>query len=446
MILWKFMKIKRNYVFFLLLITICFTEGILNRHLDVMLANCIHGTSLFKMCHYYPHGYQFDNDIDNEIINLEAYGLALNAYDMGSTNEKSPHFRMNMHYPADEVRILFPFLSSFFLRYLTLKNSYLLINIIMWILASGSIGWLGNRIYKSWKIGVIAGLLCSTSYALIVLSSSTKSEIFQITFYICLVALSFHLDHFSNTISRRDLGNSFLLGVFGGLGIFASGATVYFLAFMTSYSLSTMKISAFSKRTLSFLIGLLLVYLMFNFSLYKSTFPFPSHYLSLATWWGCFKDKMIHHFFFTVPLHFWIGAFGGLLLLNRDQLNLIFCMFTTFIVSEAIMYVVQGSSCWNWTLSHYYLQILLPIYLINARFLYYLFFESGNKRSVIVLAKRVACIVYILLTLFTSNLGLLGNKYFYYIAFRPTSIQILYHSFFTYDNLHIYKEFSKNIQ
>jgi len=446
MILWEFMKIKRNYVFFLFLITICFTEGILNRHLDVMLANCIHGTSLFKMCNYYPHGYQFDNDIDNEIINPEGYGLALNAYRMGSTYAKSPHPGMSIHYPADEYRILFPFLSSFFLRYFTLKNSYLLINIIMWILASGSIGWLGNRIYKSWKIGVIAGLLCSTSYALIVLSSSTKSEFFQITFYICLVALSFHLDHFSNSISRRDLGNSLLLGVFGGLGIFASGATFYFLAFMIFYSLLTMKVATFFKRNLSFLIGLLLIYLIFNSFLYKSTSPFPSHYLSLWKWWWCFKDKMIHHFVFIVPWHLWIAAIGGLFLLNWNQLKIISCMFTTFIVSETIMYVAQGSACWNWTISHYYLQILLPIYLINARFLYYLFFEPGSKRGIIVLLKRVACIVYILLTLFSSNLGLLGNKYFYYIAFRSTPIQILYHSFFTYDNLHVYEELSKKIQ
>jgi len=365
---------------------------------------------------------------------------------MGSTYEKSPHFRMNIHYPADEVRILFPFLSSFFLRFFTLKNSYLLINIIFWILASGSICCLGNRIYKSWKIGMIAGLLCSTSYALIVLSSSTKSEMFQITIYICLVALSFHLDHFSNSISRRDLGNSLLLGVFGGLGIFASGGTFYFLAFMISYSLLTMKVSTFFKRNLSFSIGLLLIYLMFNSFISYGTSPIPSQYLSLWKWWGCFKDKMIHHFVFTVPFHFWIGAIGGLFLLNREQLKIMLCMFTTFVVSEAIMYVVQGPSCWNWTISHYYLQILLPIYLINARFLYNLFFELGTKRAIIVFAKRVACIVYILLTLFTSNLGVLGNKYFFYMAFRSTPVQVLYHSFFTYDNLGVYETLSKKNQ
>lgn len=440
------MKIKRNHVFILLFITICFVEGFLNRRSDVLFINCLRATSLFDMCYYYPHGYQFDNDIDNEIINLEGYGLALNAYYMGSTAAKFPHFRMNIHYPADEFRILFPFLSSFFLRFFTLKNAYLFINIITWILASGSIWWLGNYIYKSWKIGLIAGLLCSTSYTLIVLSSSIKSEMFQITFYICLVGLSFHLDHFSNSIFRRDLGNSFLLGVFGGLGIFAGGATFYFLAFMTLYSLFTMKVSAFFRRNLSFLVGMLFIYFMFNSFLDKPASPFPSHFLSLSNWWWCFKDKIIHHFVFTVPWHLWIGVIGGFLLLNRFQRKIMFCMFTTFIVSEAIMYIAQGSTCWQWTLSHYYLQILLPIYLINARFLCYLFVEPGNKKDIIVFAKRVACIVYILLTLFTSNLGLFGNKYFYYIAFRPTPIQLLYHSFFTYDNLHVYEELWKNTE
>lgn len=448
MILWEYIKIKRNYFLFLSLVIICASEGILHRHLDFLFIHGIHATSLFEVCNYYPHGYQFDNDIDNEIINPEGFGLAVNAYSMGSTyaERPRPNYKIDIYYPADKYRILFPFLSSFLLGFLTLKNSYLLINIVMWILMSGSIWWVGNYLFKSQKIGTIAGFLCATSYAMIVLSSSSKSEMLQIAYYICLVALSFYLNHFSNNLSKRDLANSFLLGIFGGLGIFGSLGTFYFIAFMFSYGLLTTELSAFLKRNLVFLIGLLSIYLTINSFLSKSATPIPSHYLSLEEWWWCFKDKMIHHFVFIVPLHLWIGTIGGLFLLNRKQLKIIFCIFTTFVVSEAIMYVVQGNYCWSWTISNYYLQILLPIYLINARFLYGLFFEAVDKGGAVVFVKRFIGIIFILITLLSSNLGLLGNKYFYYISARPTPIQVLYHSFFTYDNLCVYKEPPKDIR
>lgn len=97
------------------------------------------------------------------------------------------------------------------------------------------------------------------------------------------------------------------------------------------------------------------------------------------------------------------------------------------------------------TFSYYHHQILFPIYLLNARFLYFLLFENRLfGKSISAYFRKPVAILYVVLTLLTSNLGLLGNKYYYYESIRITPIEVLYRSFFTFDNYHIYKEMKNN--
>ncbi|MDD5136541.1 MAG: hypothetical protein PHN63_04255 [Candidatus Omnitrophica bacterium] len=397
---------------------------------------------------HYPHGYPYDNDIDDARIHPEAYELANNAYAMADNYFflKKP-LGIRVDYVADKFRLIAPFFASFFLSFFTLNTSYLITNIIIWIFASYSACWIGRYIFSSEKVGAIAGLLFSTSYAMIVLSSSTKGEIYQIAAYICLVAVSFYLDHFSNDTSKPALLNSLLLGTFAGIGIFAGISTAYLAAFIVVYGLLTMKFKSFMKRNAFLLLGCAAVYFIIVLFVHRSP-PLQSLAIfkgfDIKRWEYAYKDKMMTHFIFSVPPHLWFGAILGAIGLKMRELKIILSLFATLLISEAIM-LTASTPYYNWTISYYYLQILLPVYLLNARLLSFLIFDARKRKSVLLLAvKRSIAFIFIAVTLFTSNLGLLGNKYYYYLATRQTPIEVLYHSFFTFDNIYWYEQLAKD--
>lgn len=439
----KGLPIKRDKkIIFFIIAILCIAETVAHRNLDYLTIHCMHDISLLHVQSYYPHAAQFDNDIDDDRIQVEEFGQALNTYYMAGICDRKDGYRMDTNfYPADKYRIVPAFISSLFVSSFTFKHAYLLANCLVWILAGWSIWWLGRHLFDT-RTGVIAGLLLATSYAFIVLSTSSKGEMYQLALYTCLVALSFRLEYFSSSTVTKNESAAFLLGTCAGIGVFSSIGTVFFLAFLFSYSLLRLRPPLLFRRSAAFAVGCLLIFVMYKAFLTPSaSLQYHSFQLDLKSLWACFKSRMVDHFIYTVPLPLWAGALGGLFLLNRKQAGAIACMFTTLVVSESIMYIAQGPHCFDWSISYYYLQILLPIYLLNGRFLAFLLSGTREReRTSMTYFKKTIAALLIIINLLLSHIGLMGNKYFYQLSARATPIEMLYHSFFTFDNLYVYRE------
>ncbi|MEW5758326.1 MAG: hypothetical protein AB1755_02495 [Candidatus Omnitrophota bacterium] len=439
------MKKNISFMVFLFFAIICVTEGFLHKEIDPLITNCLQHTTLSKVLSYYPHGYCYDNDIDNEMMHPEGYGLMCNAYFLGGIFPgKSPAIYCD--YPPDKYRILIPFLSSFFLFFTTLKNSYLIINIILWAVVSYAMWWLGCYIFNLKKIGLLAGFLCATSYAVIALIAGGKAEIFQLASYVLLIALSLRLNHFANNDSFYALRDSFILGLFSGILLFASFSSIYFLPFLFFYGIATSRFEIFIKRNAVLLLGLIAVYSLvtpfIKQPLTHTMFRWvTSQHFDLIKWWISFKLRIANHFILIVPYYLWIGAVGGLFLLNKRELKLILCILTVFFASEFIM--VGANPYQSYTPAHYYLQILFPLYLLNAKFLYFLIFDIRNNNRFLLIFKRFIASVFIIVTLIVANLALIGNKYYSFVMMAPTPIELLYRSYFTFNNLYIYEDMYK---
>jgi hypothetical protein len=231
-----------------------------------------------------------------------------------------------------------------------------------------------------------------------------------------------------------------------GVGIFAGGGTVYFVAFSVCYGLFACRFKCFIKRNAVALCGFVLVYALVSAFVRQApttdvfVFMAGRQAINWRAWWEAFQARTFHHLFTTVPWQMWVGAFAGVWLLNKQQAKIILPMFSTYVISEII---ITASYPYNsYTIAYYYLQILLPIYLLNAQTLYYAIFKIGMRGRL--WEKGMALLysgLFIMATIVTSNLGLIGNKYFYIDCIRPTSIEALYHSYFTYDNMGEYREF-----
>ncbi len=449
--------VKKNSMGIVLILIpiICITEGILHRHLDYLLISGLRHTYIYNSMGYYIHSPEYDNDLDHEIVDVEAYELVLNSYYMaGAYKINAEGSLIRAGYQPNKYRMLAAFFPSFLLKLFSLRNSWRIAVIVLWIFACYSMLFLGTYIFKSKKIGIIAGLLTATSYAVIVLIPGLKCEVYQLISPICLIAVSVYLGHFSNDISRKSLLNSFLLGICAGISIFAGGGAFYLFPFLFFYGILTMNFKSFFIRNLVFLSGIIIIYFLYipfiwspsassllNYS--QNYFQMVGGLLSIIKLFlETVHQKYIYHFFPAVPIHFWLGAIGGLFLLKLKELKIIVCMFTMLLTSEGIMFMASPGSAL--TFSYYHLQVLFPIYLLNARFIYFLLFETRfNRIRFVVFIKRFIAVAFILFTLFTSNLGLLGNKYYYYISIRLTPIEVLFHSFFTFDNLHVYRNLNK---
>ncbi|MEW5758329.1 MAG: hypothetical protein AB1755_02510 [Candidatus Omnitrophota bacterium] len=435
-------------LFLVLIFIICFFEGFLHRNFDYLFTACIRDSSLTQSLSYYPHGYMFDDDVGNHKLHAEGYALAINTYKMATIFKKKSNLsKLSAQYTPDKYRVFPSFLASFLLYFLSLNNAYFIINLLCWMLVAFSIWWLGKRIFNSMIIGFIAAFLCATSYTMIIFSSGVKAEIFQLSFYVILIALALFLEHFSDDISKQGLINSFLLGIFSGLGIFAGGATVYFIPFLIFYGLMVMNFKKFLIRNLFLVIGCLLVYFSINSFIDqgKSASVLSwifGHGFNLSKWFYTFKSRILNHFIFLIPLPLWFGAIFGLFMLKVKESKIILCIASVFIASEIIM---CGANPYQWyTPAAYYLQLIFPIYFLNARFIYFLILERrNNSKSFLIFIKRVLAAIFILLILFMSNIRLIGNKYFFYNALSPIPVEIFHHSYFTFDNIYLYEKVSK---
>ena len=441
---------KRCMVIVLILIPIiCITEGILHRYFDYLLISGLRHTTIIGSLGYYIHSPEWDNDLDNDIVDVEAYELVLNSYYMAGVYKKNaPGSLISAGYPPNKYRMLAAFFPSFLLKLFSLRNSWRIAVIVLWIFACYSMLFLGTYIFKSKKIGIISGLLSATSYTVIILIPGLKCEVYQLITPICLIALSVYLGHFSNDISRNSLLNSFLLGICAGICVFTGGGAFYFIPFLFFYGLLTMNFKSFFVRNLVFVSGIIIIFFLYSPFIWRPQTSSLFHFiklrdgLHLKEFWLYFFKKYKVHMFYNVPIHFWLGAVCGLLLLKFRELKIILCIFTMLFTSEGIHLL----HAWRWatTFSYYHLQIIFPVYLLNARFIYFLLFETRlSSIHFVVFIKRFVAVVFILFTLFTSNLGLLGNKYYYYESIRITPIELLFHSFFTFDNLYVYRNLNK---
>lgn len=418
-------------------VALCLVQACLNRRHEFLLVGGISAISLDQLSVHYPHAYTYDNDLDNQPLHVEAYHLGRIAYLFAGRFQYDKYYSLFVSYPPDQYRLMLPFLASFLLPWLSLKNACLVVNVLIWGLASLCVCWLGEHLFGSRRAGLIAGLLYATSYAVIAVSASQKGELMQLTVPVILISLSFYLGHFRPPSAPRQLWDSFALGVTAGVGMFAGGATPYLLAFLPLYGLFTLDLSAYLKRNAVFAAGLLVVYLAITPFIRQiesqTVFELLQHSIAGITpafLWACFKTRFVGHFIYAIPLPLWLGVAGGLYRIRRAQLVPLVCMFAMYAVSEAIMTAAQGRQCSAMTINYYYLQILLPVYLLTARAL-----DRLLERGAALFLRRAAALLWLAVILFISHLGLLGNYYYTYQGYRPTSPQVLYHSFFTYDNL-----------
>lgn len=424
---------------------ICMLEALVYRNESWLQTLSLQESTLKNVQNYYTNGYQYENDIDNDPLYAEGFDLGRSAYTMAGVNSNHES-KLNIgNYGADPFRILLPFLASFLLPLLTLHDSYLVVTTLYWILTSYAMLYLGGRIFNSKMVGVISALLCATSYQFIMLATDPKAALFQLSAVVILAALSLYLDHFSNDDSLPALANSFLLGCIGGILVFGSIGSAFFMPFLLLYGILSQRFPVFLKRNLAFGMGLLLIVApILSFvdrggsTISNSPLLGVLAGIDWGRWWTVYKDKMAHHFIYLIPFHFWLGAFVGLFLINCDQRKVILCMFTSLIISEFLM-LNAGSPYFNWTISYYYLQVLFPIYLLNAKFIQSLI-SLSRRAGIAKIFTRAFLTAFIILTFFTSNLSLLGNYYYYYVSARQTPIQLLYHPYFIFNNLYVYRD------
>lgn len=435
---------NRNSILVLIAL-ICVFEAVVYRQENWLQTMSLQETTLGSVQYYYTNGYQYENDIDNAPLYLEAFVLGQSAYSMAGVNSNHEKKLYSGSYVADTFRILLPFLASFLLPFLTLHDAYLTINTLYWICTSYAMLYLGEHIFNSKMVGVISALLCATSYQFIILATDPKAAIFQLSAVAILTALAFYLDHFSNDDSFPALGNSLLLGGLGGVLVFGSIGSIFFLPFLLLYGILSQRFPIFLKRNLVFGVGMLLIVTpILSFVDQGTSATSNTHLIGTLSgidwgrWWAVYKFKMTHHFAFLVPVHFWLGASIGFWAANREQRKIVLCMFTFFLLSEALM-LTASSPYFNWTISYYYLQVLFPIYLLNAFFIQQVVL-FGKEHRIKKAFTHALLAVFIVLTIVTSNLPLLGNYYYYYISGRHTPVQVLYHSFFTFNNIYVYRD------
>ena len=472
------MLINKTVLALALIACVCILEGLLCFHLDFTAFTGSGNASLDKVGGYYPHNYQYDNDIDNNRLFPEAFDLANKAYLLaGQANNEWPwpnelgtivfnlaknlllsrnldqasgnfeslrnFFKANLFiisYPPDRYRLLLPFLASPLLWLMPLYNTYFLVNLLFWIIACWSMWWLARYTFNSGAAGLISGLLCASSYALIIHVAGSKAEMLQLTGFIILVAAAFILEHFSGELSRQHLLQSFSCGLLAGVFLLAGGATIYFLPFAALYGLlnSPLRIAIIKFAALGLGLSLLLLVILIFTHDSSGLSGYPASAMPFFNWFGCFSARVTEHFIYLIPLPLVFGAIMGLKGIRLNQAKLIISLFSCFVVSEALLYVAQKDVCWGWTVGYYYLQVVFPIYLLNTHFLHKLL--VNNSASIQgTITKRIAGTVFLSVVLLTSNLPLLGNYYYYHQLIRPTSTKVLYYSFFTFDNLDTYR-------
>ena len=442
---WSYFDIRSSRIGVLALIAlICIVEAVVYRHESWLQVHGLQEIDLNNVQQAYTNGYEYENDIDNAPLFAEAFELGRSTYTMAGVNADHESKLDMGSYSADAFRILLPFLASFLLPLLSLQDAYLVINTLYWIFTSYAMLFLGEHIFNSKIVGLISALLCATSYQFIILATNPEAALFQLSAVVILTALSLYLDHFSNDDHWPALANSLLLGSIGGILTFGSIGSGFFIPILLTYGILSQRFSVFLKRNLAFGVGFLLIVVSILSFVDQGTPVTGGHLVNLLAgmdwgrWWLVYKDKMLNHFIYLIPVHFWLGAFVGLILITRDQRKIILCMFTPLIFSEFLM-LNATSPYYNWTIGYYYLQVLFPIYLLSAKFIQSLISPNSKIRGVKVFTRAVLT-VFIFLTIFTSNMPLLGNYYYYFESGRSTPIQLLVHSYFTFNNLYVYRD------
>lgn len=383
---------------------------------------------------YYLSAFHYHNDADDEPLHAEGAWLGEVAFAIAA---RQPH-ELGGGASADRFRLLAPFGASFALPYLSLSASYRLVNLAVWLAtcwATWSLAW---AVWGCARTALTAGLLTATSFALVILTNDPKAAMCQLAGPWCLIALAVHLEHFSSETSPAAARDSCLLGLAAGLATFGSVASFFFLPFLGLYGALEQPWRVFLRRGAAFALGFVTVVapILLMTQSPGGGSDLAQHVrtgLEWAPWWAAWRDKMLHHFPLLVPWHLWLGLLALPALPPRWR-RLLACTLTSLLTTEGLM-LTTTYPYYNWTIGYYYLHFLFPLYLLLARVLAGALFPAAERPAWQRALARTAGCVLVMLTLLSSNLALLGNRYFYSTFARRAPPRLLLHGWLYYDNL-----------